>query len=469
MEGENFYNKTKRYRTDPITGEKVLVGGENAYKFRDREEYGSSAATEGLGNGVPTPRSGLYADEMREKHGTMGFPWLRGDVGRAGRITGADAGPALDPVRGGSTHKEEGGPIDIDTKDLQTRKVIPNEDQVSLKDFAEVGTGDEDCWQPPPVYKQYRDWIDNETGYFHGQFDRESQQPPPTEKFLSLEDFNESHLNIELEHLDLERDLMDDFTVVLIGRRRSGKTFFARWMMYHLRHRFPAGMVITGTRLNNFWAQHVPKEYIHDVKNLDRAIGMVFERQRHILLHPELGIDSRFFLILDDILQNKEAIRFSKTLSKCFTDGRHYNIFILVTTQDPKGISTTLRENADVAVIFRQFNKSRKEAVIEDFVDYIDNKKMALQFMWNHTGRVDPNTWEKLESDASNAALDDVAIPEILCCLQSRVTDNVYKIFKRAIAEDPGNFILGDPTYWKVQEKGNWSALKKDDEEDDDH
>ncbi len=43
-----------------------------------------------------------------------------------------------------------------------------------------------------------------------------------------------------------------DFTVVAFGRRRSGKSFFMRDVLYHLRRQFPRGMCITRTAINGF-------------------------------------------------------------------------------------------------------------------------------------------------------------------------------------------------------------------------
>lgn len=126
----------------------------------------------------------------------------------------------------------------------------------------------------------------------------------------------------------------------------------ARWLMYHLRHRFPAGIVITGTKLNDFWAEVVPQEFIHDVEDIDAVLDRVYARQAFIIQNAHLGIDPRFFVILDDVLKEKYKVRFSKALSRAFTgihffqisvilhtntlDGRHYKVFTLITTQDPR-------------------------------------------------------------------------------------------------------------------------------------
>lgn len=341
------------------------------------------------------------------------------------------------------------------------------------------------------TYKEYKDF----KGYFSNQFESQLQQSlhrQAVESYVPISE-QEKVLNIELKPLDIEQDILDDFTCVLIGRRRSGKSFMARWIMYHLRHRFPCGVVITGTKLNDFWSALVPKEFIHDVENIEVVLNNVYKRQEFIISHPELGLDHRFFLILDDVLKDKFKLRFSKALSRAFTDGRHYKVFTLITTQDPRGIPPDLRENTDLSVIFRQFQKGRKEAVAIDFLDYIDDKKMQQQFLWKHTSKrtkdgqvYDTRNWVHDEilprlakanntlpqRDTEDSEKYDVAkkkvqdkfeegLPQALCTLQSDTTDNLIDIFKVAVAEDPGPFRLGDARYWKAMQTGRWKHLAK--------
>jgi hypothetical protein len=183
------------------------------------------------------------------------------------------------------------------------------------------------------TYKEYKDF----KGYYSNQFKSPLQKSlyrQAKQDFFQLSEQGDRNsdegannlLNINLKPLDIEQDILDDFTCVLIGRRRSGKSFMARWLMYHLRHRFPCGIVITGTKLNDFWSALIPKEFIHDVENIEVVLDNVYKRQEFLISHPELGIDHRFFIILDDVLKDKFKLRFSKALSRAFTDGRHYKV-----------------------------------------------------------------------------------------------------------------------------------------------
>lgn len=341
----------------------------------------------------------------------------------------------------------------------------------------------------PPYYADYSDW--NEEEYrFSDQFswpltkkcdwEEEKYIPmqnkrrtksyqdrsrlytvPEEEKYKDkkniINDFDYS--NFPLKILDIEKEVMDDFTVTLIGRRRSGKSWAARWLLYHLKHRFPAGVVITGTKLNNFWSQHIPDEFVHDVDDLEIVLTKVFKRQKYILEHPELELDPRFILVLDDVLKEKYIVRFSKLLSQCFTDGRHHKIFLLITCQDPRAIPPTLRENTDLAIIFRQFQRGRKEAVATDFLDFLPDKNDSLDFLWNKTGLINKGTGKPLEEEFATPEDIKNAIPIAVCVLQSKVTENLQWVFKKFVAEDPGDFVIGNELYWKAMESGRYLSL----------
>ena len=234
-----------------------------------------------------------------------------------------------------------------------------------------------------PPYKFYKDW-EKYKGYHSDQWiNPEFKLQKDIYNYAKCKSQNNFYsintqenldiVKMPLYPLDVEKDILDDFTVLLIGRRRSGKTWLSRWLMYHLRYRFPFGIVITGTRLNNFWSQYVPEEFIHDIENIQTVLDNIFARQTFLLSHPELGIDPRMFIILDDVMSDKYRVRFSKQLSECFTNGRHNHVFTLITVQDAKGVPPDLRENTDICFLFRVYEGGRKKVVEEEWLSYIDD------------------------------------------------------------------------------------------------
>ncbi len=309
--------------------------------------------------------------------------------------------------------------------------------------------------------EKYVDFKDFE-GYFSNQFEEDFQKPKQV-KFLNIneQELEYDVMGVELACLDIEKDILDDFTVVIVGRRRSGKSFLARWLLYHLKHRFPAGIVITGTKLNGFWENYVPDEFIVDVEEIGSALASVYQRQTILKEHPELNIDSRFFVILDDVMSDKYRVRFSKQLSRAFTDGRHYGIFTLITCQDPFGIGPDLRENADLVITFRMNQQSRKEAIGDNYMDSIYTKKLRSAFLWEHTKKLDPKTGQPLDQDRASEKEKENAIPQALVINQAKNTEDFCQVYKKVIANKVPDFILGDADFWRAQKTGSWSKTMR--------
>lgn len=349
--------------------------------------------------------------------------------------------------------------------DVVTRKMkLDSRYVLTIRNFPDVP------FRHIPIYKDYQDWV-KRGEYWSNQFSTPLQQrlmekavKETGNKFFNMS--TESQLEMRPQEtmplfpLDFEKDILDDFTVLFIGRRRSGKSFGARYLMYHLRHRFPFGVVITGTRLNNYWSKYVPQEYIHDIQSMNKILDFVFARQTLLTAYPELGIDRRMFLILDDVMEDKFFIRYNAQLSKVFTNGRHFGIFLVIISQDVKGIPPDLRENTDCAIIFRIFEGERQKIADREWLSYFDQTE---DFLWKNTGLMNTATLESFQE--TNQTTDEEriedAMPIAIAVLRGRVTENLQASVKRFAAEDPGPFELGSHAYWKAGCTGNYKSAMK--------
>ena len=108
-----------------------------------------------------------------------------------------------------------------------------------------------------------------------------------------------------------------DATVVAVGKRRTGKSWVFRNLMYLMKDKFPAGLVISQTdELNKFWRQYIPSKYIYN--KYDPAIlDAVFERQKKILNDNGLTDEEKdkkapFFILLDDVISD-QRLRYDAT------------------------------------------------------------------------------------------------------------------------------------------------------------
>lgn len=260
-------------------------------------------------------------------------------------------------------------------------------------------------------------------------------------------------VNMNLRELNVEYDYLDDFVVAMFGRRRLGKTFGARWLCYQLRHRFPLVIVITNTTINGFWARYVPSDFIFTVPDMDAVFESLYARQRFILTHPEFKIDPRVLLILDDVLEDQMILQYSKYLKASFTDGRHYKISILILLQYAKGITPVLRGNADIAVIYRQFQKMQRESLIEDFLDVLPTKQMAYAVLDKFT---------KCKGDPAFDDPEDI-VRQALCVCPSTLSIAPENLCRTYNAQNPDDidpkWKLGIDLFYQAARKGNMGMI----------
>jgi hypothetical protein len=344
-------------------------------------------------------------------------------------------------------------------KNVYTKDAPRSRSIVSMRAFYKANS---------PAYSYYKDWADRI--YLSDQLSSKMQEKlsklwedaADGNNFCNIQDDRVSCEDIKLRPIDLEKDVLDDFTILSIGRRRSGKTHTSRWILYHLRHRYPFAIVITGTKLNNFWSQYIPQEFIYDVDNMEEILKTILQRQKMVLANAHLGIDPRMVVILDDVMTDKYRVRFSTSLSTIFTNGRHLKMLLLVNVQDPRGVGPDLRENTDLALVWRVYEGERKKIIYREWMSYWEDRKETeiARFFWNNTGLINPKTGKNFQENRQTTD-DDLAkmVPQSIGILQGRTTSNLNNIFVKVVSEDPGPFMLGDPRYYSAASTGNYEPI----------
>jgi hypothetical protein len=259
-----------------------------------------------------------------------------------------------------------------------------------------------------------------------------------------------ANLAIELPKLE-EWDpskLPPGFFVILEGKRRTGKSTFATWLLQWYIHRFSLVWCMSQTSLSGYWQKRIGKEFVFDGYYPD-AINAVLARNDKII--GEHGEESKItaatadtLIIFDDCITKE--IWNSDQFIKLAVEGRHHRMSFIFITQDPKTVRPCIRDNADVCVVFNQKTMRNKMSIWEDFMMDVDkNTAFALlaKYAVNH---------DALVCEQSN--LDGV------------ITKNFYKSTgDKTKLEDP-NYILGGPTQKalivkeKAQAKANAQARK---------
>lgn len=158
-------------------------------------------------------------------------------------------------------------------------------------------------------------------------------------------------------------DMATHSVVVVIGKRKTGKTVLIRDLLYH-KQNIPLGLVMSHTdHLTHFYDQFIPSMLIHKDYDSDQ-VGKLFQRQTKAL--QEHWKEPSAFLLLDDVLSDK-AWKSCSNLKEVFFNGRHYKLLFILGMQSPMGIGPDLRNNIDYTFIFKNNLQSERRKIYDNY------------------------------------------------------------------------------------------------------
>jgi hypothetical protein len=234
--------------------------------------------------------------------------------------------------------------------------------------------------------------------------------------------------------------LRHDCTLVLFGKRRTGKSYALRELLWYKKDVYPYYLIFTGTKINGFWQKYFPERFIHDgfipdvlAKFMDMQAKLVDELMQdpnNLDENGELDADRCErnpwkCLVLDDVISEDKAIKYSRLLEQLFTKGRHLKIAVFLASQYAKGVNTVMRGNIDYLITFKQRQVLQMESIAKDFLGDMGVKQaFALLKKYAHGHQA-------VVMDVANLSADPSE------------TTFVWE------AKDPGKFVLGCKEFWE--------------------
>jgi hypothetical protein len=179
-------------------------------------------------------------------------------------------------------------------------------------------------------------------------------------------------------------------TVAMIAKRGSGKSVAIRTIMDYYKD-IPGGNVISKTeKMSPFFSSFFPDLFIfydyttETVQNLlDRQEDIKDKRFRKEKrkVNPST-IDTRAWLIMDDCLAQKGKWAKDGPILEVFLNGRHYDLFFILTMQYPLGIGPDLRSNFDFIFIFFSNYINIQRKIWEQYAGMFDTFD-AFKYVFN--------------------------------------------------------------------------------------
>ncbi len=169
-----------------------------------------------------------------------------------------------------------------------------------------------------------------------------------------------------------------DATVMMIGRRGSGKSTLISDVMYNMRDQFSFGLAMSPTEDSSAsLGEFLPRACIYNEFS-DSAIGQMLRYQR-------ANVDVKnhrfrnMFLIMDDCGFDNKSLK-SKNMREVFMNGRHRKMFIVYAVQYLMDIPSALRGQIDYVFVTHDNMISNREKLWKYFFgmfnDYKDFSKV---------------------------------------------------------------------------------------------
>ncbi len=193
-----------------------------------------------------------------------------------------------------------------------------------------------------------------------------------------------SSSTLALKRFNPKVALSKPFTMLIIGKRNSGKSSLIKDFLYHLSTlNYPRVVVFSGTEESNqFFSEIIPRSYIHGGLNQDVLQGVV-DAQRKVMTsvreaekklgHP-VALDTRLVIVFDDVSYSRAACR-TELMNMLFLNSRHFNISIMLSLQYLISLSPEGRANADYVLVLKDSVPRSRVKTWECFGAMFPNKK----------------------------------------------------------------------------------------------
>ena len=168
-------------------------------------------------------------------------------------------------------------------------------------------------------------------------------------------------MNLQLRKFDPSK-IGDDKVCVFIGKRGTGKSTLVTDILWHKRH-LPAGIAMSGTEEGNgYYKQFIPDLFVFGDYNRE-AIEKLIDRQKRLLA---TGRCSPVFILMDDCMYDRAFMR-DTAMRSLFMNGRHWNIFFMMTTQYVMDMTPMIRTNVDYVFVLRENVRQNRENLYKCF------------------------------------------------------------------------------------------------------
>jgi hypothetical protein len=162
-----------------------------------------------------------------------------------------------------------------------------------------------------------------------------------------------------------------DATILIVGKRHTGKTTLTRDLMFHMKNRLDLVVGMNPTEMGNHNLEFfTPKSFIFHSFD-DEKLRHILDWQRRAVANNR---GRRIGFIMDDCMSEtsgttnkKKKVMSSGDISKVFKIGRHFKIFYICTMQYICDAPPEIRGNVDLLFVFNTTSGLEREKLWKDY------------------------------------------------------------------------------------------------------
>lgn len=190
---------------------------------------------------------------------------------------------------------------------------------------------------------------------------------------------------MQIKRFDMS-NLQTDAIIVIIGKRRVGKSWFIRDLMYNLSIRgMKYGQIYSNTEhASPFFKYFFPGLYIYKDFS-ETQLMSVIESQATKIKKNGKSLNNNMLIVFDDMLANNDMWKKSNAFRTLFLNGRHYNIMFIQSVQHVMGLKPELRENVDYAILYASDGENNIKKLYDNYGSVIPTFDMFKDIFYQCT------------------------------------------------------------------------------------
>ena len=186
-------------------------------------------------------------------------------------------------------------------------------------------------------------------------------------------------------------------TVLIVGKRRSGKSTLLRDILYHLRNKVDMAFAMTPTyETTAMFEACMPTSHVFNDYNLEQVTNIL----NNLKALKEEKKERSTLLVLDDCMYDKKIMR-SVEMRKIHMNGRHFNLYFINCVQYLMDIPSEIRSQIDYVFAFKDSIRKNREKLFNYFFGMF-NTFHDFELVFNQC----TNNYECLVLDASQCDND---------------------------------------------------------------